>query len=222
MTPVDFSSLRPSPLRFDSLRLSPLHSDSLRSVAPGGSHPFQDERATGVSPLLGVGRTRRRDTLVPHVSSDRCDSPQDTVRRDRQMIPFRDRQMIPFRLFHRKQGKANVAHALGVGFVEVLPGALVLDEELAGPEEVDEAPVSAEIFHRLLEGGDGAAAHAKDVEEFIPKGLSLRFLGAFSLPFAGEFGSAVFDLVPGKRHRAETTGTPGKGQSGDGDGEMGR
>ena len=57
-----------------------------------------------------------------------------------------------------------------------------------------------------------AAAHAKDVEEFIPKGLSLRFLGAFSLPFAGEFGSAVFDLVPGKRHRSETTGTPGKGQ----------
>jgi hypothetical protein len=27
-----------------------------------------------VSPLLGVGRTRRRDTLVPHVSSDRRDS----------------------------------------------------------------------------------------------------------------------------------------------------
>ena len=76
MTPVDFSSLRPSPLRFDSLRLSPLHSDSLRSVAPGGSHPFQDERATGVSPLLGVGRTRRRDTLVPLVSSDRRDCPQ--------------------------------------------------------------------------------------------------------------------------------------------------
>ena len=45
-----------------------------RSVAPGGSHPFQEPRATGVSPLLGVGRTRRRDTLVPHVSSDRRDS----------------------------------------------------------------------------------------------------------------------------------------------------
>jgi hypothetical protein len=68
---------------------------SLRSAAPGGSHPFQDPRATGVSPLLGVGRTRRRDTLVPHVSSDRRDSSPGQTN-------------DPFPLFHRKQGKANV------------------------------------------------------------------------------------------------------------------
>ena len=70
------NSLRSVRLRCASIRSVYLHFVPIRfaRLHPGGSHPFQEPRATGVSPLLGVGRTRRRDTLVPHVSSDRRDS----------------------------------------------------------------------------------------------------------------------------------------------------
>lgn len=65
-----------------------------------------------------------------------------------------------------------------------MPGTLVLDEEFPRPDEVDVAKFSAELFHRLLEGGDGAAADAEHVEEFIPKGLPLGFFADSGLPFA--------------------------------------
>ena len=68
---------------------------------------------------------------------------------------------------------ADVFHALRVRFAEIFARALVLGDEGARPEQVDVGPVAAELFHRLLERGDGAALDAEDVEEGVPKRLGL-------------------------------------------------
>ena len=72
---------------------------------------------------------------------------------------------------------ADVFHALGVGFIEILSGGFVLDEDAGRPEKIDLAPSSREFPHGLFEGGDGAALDAEDVEELVPKSLALGFLG---------------------------------------------
>ena len=72
---------------------------------------------------------------------------------------------------------ADVFHALGVGFIEIRSGGFVLDEDAGRPEKIDLAPGSREFPHGFLEGGDGAALDAEDVEELVPKCLALGFLG---------------------------------------------
>jgi hypothetical protein len=46
----------------------------------------------------------------------------------------------------------------GVGLAEVLAGGLVLDEQPARPEQINEAPIAAEFLDRLLKASDRAAA----------------------------------------------------------------
>jgi len=53
----------------------------------------------------------------------------------------------------------DVGEGLGLGGVEGVAGGLVFDEELAGPEEVDEACGSGETADGLLEGGEIGRAH---------------------------------------------------------------
>jgi len=84
------------------------------------------------------------------------------------------------------------------GVARVCAVALVLDEELAAPEEVDGALVAFEVGDIRLEGGEGGAAEAEDVEELVPEGLLLGALGAVASVVAGEADGAVADFVPGK------------------------
>ena len=49
---------------------------------------------------------------------------------------------------------------------------------------------------RLLEGGNGAAADAEDVEEVVPEGLAFGGLARFAPPFPAEGDGAVADLIP--------------------------
>ena len=77
---------------------------------------------------------------------------------------------------HGKRGQGEAIrgavvgyHALPVGLAEVLPGALVLSEQRAGPEGGDVGPVAGELLHRLLEAGDGPSRDTEDVEEGVPK-----------------------------------------------------
>ncbi len=122
-----------------------------RSVAPGGSHPFQEPRATGVSPLLGVGSTRRRDTLVPHVSSDRRDSSPGQTN-------------DPFPLFHRKQGKANVISSR-------FPAFLARWEHSVACPRMNVFPLST----RFLQVGRGVPAEpVRSSAVFRPRGSPRR------------------------------------------------
>ena len=67
----------------------------------------------------------------------------------------------------------DVFHALGVGFVEVLACGFLLNEQAAGPKEVDFPPGAGKFFHGLLEGGDGAAFDAEDAEKVVPERLAV-------------------------------------------------
>ena len=82
----------------------------------------------------------------------------------------------------------------------------MLGEQPARPEQVNEAPVAGELLDRLLEGGDGAAADAEDVEEVVPEGLAFGGLAGFALPFPAEGDGAVANLIPRQRHGRRLTG----------------
>ena len=77
----------------------------------------------------------------------------------------------------------------------------MFDQDDARPEQVNEAVLAANVFDRLLKRGDQAAADAKDVEKFIPKGFALGFLAGFARPFFGKANGVVADFVPRKRHK---------------------
>jgi hypothetical protein len=87
-----------------------------------------------------------------------------------------------------------------MGLAEVLAGGLVLGQQSARPEQVNEAPVAGELPDRLLEGGDGAAADAEDVEEVVLEGLAFGGLARFALPFAAEGDGAVANFIPRQWH----------------------
>ena len=90
---------------------------------------------------------------------------------------------------------------------EVFAGGLVLRQQPARPEQVNEAPVAGELLDRLLEGGDGAAADAEDVEEVVPEGLAFGGLAGLALPFAAEGDGAVANLIPRQRRGWRLPGT---------------
>ena len=92
----------------------------------------------------------------------------------------------------------DVFHALGVGFVEVLACGFLLYEQAAGPKEVDFPPGAGKFFHGLLEGGDGAAFDAEDVEKVIPERLAVAAFRARVFVFARKGNRAAFDFIPGK------------------------
>ena len=90
----------------------------------------------------------------------------------------------------------DVVEGLGLGGFEAGSGGLVLDEDLALPEEVDEAVGTAELADGLFKGGDGAAGDVEDVEELVPEGLLIGLLAGGGGPVAGEGGGAGADFVP--------------------------
>ena len=80
-------------------------------------------------------------------------------------------------------------------------GALLLDQQHARPEQVDEAGRVVEPPDVLLVPGDGAALDAEDLKERVVEALRLALLVRGVGPFAGEFGGAGADLIPGQAHR---------------------
>lgn len=82
----------------------------------------------------------------------------------------------------------------------------MLDEELAGPEEVDEAGGAFDALNGLFKGCDDAAGDAEDVEELVPEGLFVGLLAGRARPLAGERERALADFVPGDiGHRNDGT-----------------
>ena len=84
---------------------------------------------------------------------------------------------------------------------QVTAGALLLDQQHARPEQVDEAGRVVEPVDVLLVPGDGTALDAEDLEERVVEALGLALLVRGVGPLAGEVAGAGADLVPGKPHR---------------------
>lgn len=92
----------------------------------------------------------------------------------------------------------DVVEGLGFSGFEAGPGAFMLDEEFAFPEQVDEAVGAAEALDGLFKGGDEAALNAEDVEELVPEGLLVGLFAFGRGPIAREEGGAVANFIPGQ------------------------
>ena len=62
---------------------------------------------------------------------------------------------------------------------------VVLDDELAAPEEVYVNVLPLNVLNRLLESGHRAAGFAEDLEEGVPKGFGLSVLAGLPRPIRG-------------------------------------
>ena len=84
---------------------------------------------------------------------------------------------------------------------QVAPGALLLDQQDAGPEQIDVAGGVVEPLDAFLVPRHVAAALAEDLEEVVVEALGLALLVRGVGPFTGEAGGPRADLVPRKPHR---------------------
>ena len=92
--------------------------------------------------------------------------------------------------------RVEVLSGLPVRLAEIAPGALLLDDQDARPEEVDESRAVVEPGDMLLVAGDGPAAHVEHLEEVVVEALRLALLVRGVLPLRGEGRGADTNLVP--------------------------
>ena len=102
--------------------------------------------------------------------------------------------------------RVEVSAGLIAGGGQAAPGALLLDQEHARPEQVDEAGSAVEPSDVFLVARDGAPPDAEDIEEFVVETLGFALLVGGVRPLAGEFRCARPDFVPGKPHRRRRPG----------------
>ena len=149
-----------------------------------------------------------RPALHPEDETERLDM--------RRQVREREGDGFPFVKIAKPEGlevaHQDVARALAVRQrVEVLPGlfvcrrqvqpgALLVDDEHARPEQVDEAGSVAELRDMLLEAGDITAAFPEDLEELVVEALRLALLVCRVPPVCGEGGRAGANLVPRQAH----------------------
>src|ERR1019366_133312 len=85
----------------------------------------------------------------------------------------------------------EVLKGLGLGLAEVLPKALVLDQQRAFPEQVNVAVLPRDALDWLLKAGHQPALDAQHIEELVPEGLFLGGLPQRAGPVMRELDGAV-------------------------------
>src|SRR5450759_3637927 len=95
----------------------------------------------------------------------------------------------------------KVVKGLFLGAREIPASILLLDEEHALPEQVDESSFCTKLLDGFLEAGDAPAGDAENLEKLIVEGLAFATFVMGILPFLGKAGSASSDLVPTEAHR---------------------
>ena len=98
--------------------------------------------------------------------------------------------------------RVEILPGLPVRFVEIAPGALLLDDQHAWPEQIDKAPAVAELGDMLLVACDGSAADIEHLEEIVVEALRLALLVCRVPPRLGEGRGAHAHLVPREAHPA--------------------
>ena len=101
---------------------------------------------------------------------------------------------LPFR--QRVEVRAGLLTCGG----QVASGAFLLDQQDAGPEQIDEAGGVVEPLDAFLVPRHVAAALAEDLEELVVEALGLALLVRGIRPLASEIGRSGADLVPGQAH----------------------
>lgn len=100
----------------------------------------------------------------------------------------------------RVRRPVRVAERLLLRAEQVAALRFLLDDQLAGPEEVDEARIAGVLAHRRLVGPDAAALHPEGAEERVVEALRLALLVMRARPVAREIGGAGANLRPGQMH----------------------
>ncbi len=98
--------------------------------------------------------------------------------------------------------RVEILPGLFVGRFQVAPGALLLDDENARPEQVNEPGAIVELGDVLLVAGNLTTAFPKDLKELVVEALRLALLVRGVLPVFGKDGGAVAHLVPRQAHQA--------------------
>ena len=94
----------------------------------------------------------------------------------------------------------EVFERLGLGFYEAAALALLLDEQIALPEQVDEAALVAKELHRLLIGRDAAAGDVENLKKFVVEGLGFALFVTGVFPFLREARGTGANLIPAQPH----------------------
>ena len=94
----------------------------------------------------------------------------------------------------------EVGTGLVIGLVQVAAGALLLDQQHTGPEQVDVAGRVVKLPDMLLETGHRAPLYPEHVEEVVVEAVGFALLVDRVLPVRGELGGANADLIPGQIH----------------------
>jgi len=144
-----------------------------------------DDEAELLDVLRQVGE--REAGLLAFVAVEKLERLEVAEKLEAGPVPFRQR--------------VEVRTGLIAGGDEIAPGALLLDQQDAGPEQVDEAGRVVEALDVFLVAGDGAPPNAEDVEELVVEALGLALLVGGVSSLAREVGGARPDLVPRKPHR---------------------
>src|ERR1035437_2871410 len=95
----------------------------------------------------------------------------------------------------------KVVEGLFLGAGEIPASTLLLDEEHALPEQVDESSFGTKLLDGFFEAGDAPAGDAESLEKLVVESLAFPTFVMGILPFLGKAGSASSDLVPTEAHR---------------------
>ena len=96
--------------------------------------------------------------------------------------------------------RVEVLSGLVVSAGQVADGALLLDDQDAGPEQVDVPRAFVHIGDVFLVAGGRAPLNAKGSEDVVVKALRPALLVGAVLPLACEVGGAGANLIPGQSH----------------------
>ena len=98
--------------------------------------------------------------------------------------------------------RVEILPGLTVGAGEIAPGALLLDDQDARPEQVHEPRPVVQLAHMLLVARDGTALHPEDLEEVVVEALRLALLVGRVGPRVRKFCRPHANFVPGQPHAA--------------------
>ena len=102
----------------------------------------------------------------------------------------------------------GVVEGLLFGLEKILATGLLLDDEFAGPKEVDKPLGAFQTFDGLFIGCNTGARHIEDVrEEIIPEGLGIAALIREGLMLFGKERGACANFVPRQSHVMVVSGT---------------
>ena len=148
-------------------------------IAEGAALNTDDEAE--VLHLLGEFRERKGDRLVL------------VEVRELECLEVADEEVARFVTLWER---IEVLERLVAGSREVPPGALLLDEQDSGPEQIDEAVAVVELLDVRFIAGNATSTYVEDFEEFVVEALRVRLLVGSVLPFAREGGGPGAYLVP--------------------------